>query len=692
MTNNLTKQELAISFKEINQKSDTFIVRFLFAHVAFSLFLATFYDTWLLAISVGSLSLISWYLIKLTLPNTQLHQYVASMFFGVYVGLFIYQMHGLFEMHFFAFIASAILITYQNWKLQVPLILFVGLHHGAFAYAQFIGTQEVYFTQLEYMDLQTFIFHISLAVTVVTICGFWAHNLRIATIQNAMKSKELESSNSKLESSLSEIQVAHSELDKERKEVKYLYNQSEAVFDNVDEGIFLLNKDFTISDVYSKQMEKIFEQKEIANQEFINFMRPRLVTRDLEALQMYIKHLFDKNIETDVLAQLNPVEHIEIFHYDEQGIAHSKHIKIVFSRVFEGEDIRNILVTVIDETETVQLEMKVKEAELKNKQETEQMLSILRIEPDLLMDFLVTAEETLESISLRYEMDSKRDFNELINFTFNTIHNLKGNASLIDLQLITEKFHDLENSLSKLKTKNVVGNDFLNILYEISEISILLSNIKALLNRVINISTQFSQKQMDTDDRLAEALERGAKRISADVGKKVRFEFANEKHIQIPEKFKLDIKDISIQLIRNSIIHGIETPDVRVANNKPEEALIQLSLNPSEKGDNLHFKYKDDGQGLDLKKILHQAVEKGMVNKESVKGFEAKDILKLLFKDGFSTSESVTEHSGRGHGLSLVNSLTKKHNGKLNISFKKGKSFELDFIFPVNTPELAIVA
>lgn len=692
MTNNLTKQELAISFKEINQKSDTFIVRFLFAHVAFSLFLATFYDTWLLAISVGSLSLISWYLIKLTLPNTQLHQYVASMFFGVYVGLFIYQMHGLFEMHFFAFIASAILITYQNWKLQVPLILFVGLHHGAFAYAQFIGTQEVYFTQLEYMDLQTFIFHISLAVTVVTICGFWAHNLRIATIQNAIKSKELESSNSKLESSLSEIQVAHNELDKERKEVKYLYNQSEAVFDNVDEGIFLLNKDFTISDVYSKQMEQIFEQKEIANQEFINFMRPRLVTRDLEALQMYIKHLFDKSIETDVLAQLNPVEHIEIFHYDEQGIAHSKHIKIVFSRVFEGDDIRNILVTVIDETETVQLEIKIKEAELKNKQETEQMLSILRIEPDLLMDFLVTAEETLESISLRYEMDSKHDFNELINFTFNTVHNLKGNASLIDLQLITEKFHDLENSLSKLKTKNVVGNDFLNILYEISEISILLSNIKALLNRVINISTQFSQKQMDTDDRLAEALERGAKRISADVGKKVRFEFSNQKHIQIPEKFKLDIKDISIQLIRNSIIHGIETPDIRMANNKPEEALIQLSLNPSEKGDNLHFKYKDDGQGLDLKKILHQAVEKGMVDKESIKGFEAKDILKLLFKDGFSTSESVTEHSGRGHGLSLVNSLTKKHNGKLNISFKKGQSFELDFIFPVNSPELAIVA
>lgn len=690
--NNLSKQELAATFKGINQKSDTFIIRFLFAHVAFSLFLATFYDTWLLAVTVGGSSLLTWYTIRLILPESQLHRYIASVFFGIYVGLFIYQMHGLFEMHFFAFIASAILITYQNWKLQIPLITFVAVHHAAFAYAQFTGNEQVYFTQLEYMDLQTFIFHISLALTVVTICGFWAHNLRKSTIENALKSKELENSNEKLESSLSEIQVAHVALEKERKEVKYLYNQSEAVFDNVDEGIFLLNKDFSISEVYSKQMEQIFEQKEIANQDFINFMRPRLVTRDLEALQMYIKHLFDEDIATDVLTQLNPVEHIEIFHYDDQGIAHSKHIKIVFSRVLEDNVIRNILVTVIDETETVQLENKIKEAELKNKQETEQMLSILRIEPDLLMDFLVTAEETLESISLRYETNSKRDFNELINFTFNTIHNLKGNASLIDLQLLTEKFHDLEDSLSKLKTKNVVGNDFLNILYEISEISILISNIKSLLNRVINISTQYTKKQIKTEDRLAEALERGAKRISEDVGKKVRFQFSNNEEIEIPEKYKLDIKDISVQLIRNSIIHGIEYPEERSAFNKPEEALIQLSINQSKERGQLEFKYKDDGQGLDLKKILRQAIDKGIVAKDVAQNFEAKDILKLLFKDGFSTSESVTEHSGRGHGLSLVNALTKKHNGKLNISFKKGQSFELDFIFPIESPELAIVA
>jgi light-regulated signal transduction histidine kinase (bacteriophytochrome) len=89
---------------------------------------------------------------------------------------YIYQMHGLFEMHFIAFIGSAILITYQNWKLQIPLLLVVVIHHGLFGYMQYAGYNNVYFTQLDYMDMQTFIIHIILAAAIFFICGLWAYN------------------------------------------------------------------------------------------------------------------------------------------------------------------------------------------------------------------------------------------------------------------------------------------------------------------------------------------------------------------------------------------------------------------------------------------------------------------------------------------------------------------------------------
>src|SRR6185503_196020 len=113
--------------------------------------LAFYYDTWLIAIGVGGLSLAAYYSAKIALPNSNLYQYVLSTIIGVFMAQFIYQMHGLFEMHFFAFIGSAILITYQNWKLQIPLALVVIVHHASFGYLQYIGYDQIFFTQLEYM-------------------------------------------------------------------------------------------------------------------------------------------------------------------------------------------------------------------------------------------------------------------------------------------------------------------------------------------------------------------------------------------------------------------------------------------------------------------------------------------------------------------------------------------------------------
>jgi signal transduction histidine kinase/CheY-like chemotaxis protein len=87
-------------------------------------------------------------------------------------------MHGLFEMHFAAFVASTILITYQNWKLQIPLVLFVLVHHSGLAYLQNSGVKGVYFTQQDTVELTAFIIHIVLAALIFFTCGLWAYLLK----------------------------------------------------------------------------------------------------------------------------------------------------------------------------------------------------------------------------------------------------------------------------------------------------------------------------------------------------------------------------------------------------------------------------------------------------------------------------------------------------------------------------------
>jgi two-component system, sensor histidine kinase and response regulator len=163
---------------EVKDRSDRLMNYFLGFYFSIGLGLAFFYDTWLIAFGVGSICLVAYYSTKLLLPDSSLYQYVLSVVLGVFMAQFIYQMHGMFEMHFFAFISSVILVTYQKWWLQLPLLIVVVIHHATFSYLQNIGVGHIYFTQLNYFDLQTFIIHVLLTGVIMFISGLWAYQLR----------------------------------------------------------------------------------------------------------------------------------------------------------------------------------------------------------------------------------------------------------------------------------------------------------------------------------------------------------------------------------------------------------------------------------------------------------------------------------------------------------------------------------
>ncbi|HCX22342.1 MAG: hypothetical protein CMB80_14415 [Flammeovirgaceae bacterium] len=241
----LSKQEEANVMADLNKRSDQFIFRFLMIYSVFGIFISFYYDTWLIGLSTAALAIGSWFVLKALLPNASLHRYVASGFFGVFVGTFIYQMHGLFEMHFFAFIGSAILIVYQNWKYQIPLIGFVVVHHAVFAFLQYTGVPDIYFTQLEYMSLHTFVYHASLALAVVIVCGYWAHHFRKLTMDNAVKEIALnkriamtEQLNKKLGIATSKLKIQNKELEDNKSKLLSLTEKQAAMYERLrTEGI-----------------------------------------------------------------------------------------------------------------------------------------------------------------------------------------------------------------------------------------------------------------------------------------------------------------------------------------------------------------------------------------------------------------------------------------------------------------------
>jgi methyl-accepting chemotaxis protein len=187
-----TKEQLRPFFQNIYDKSDSVIEKLLYAYFIFGVGLSFVYDTYLVGIGVGMLSLILYFASKQIFKGTRVNQYVASLVAGIFMAQFIYQMHGLFEMHFTAFIAIIALITYQNKFAFIPQLVFVVVHHSSFAYIQYLGYsqqidsyKQIYFTQLEFMDFPTFLFHAGLYAVGVVLAAVYTHNLEQNTITSA---------------------------------------------------------------------------------------------------------------------------------------------------------------------------------------------------------------------------------------------------------------------------------------------------------------------------------------------------------------------------------------------------------------------------------------------------------------------------------------------------------------------------
>jgi len=215
----LSESELKGVMKGIFSFANKVNEALLLALFLFGIFIALFYDTWLVAFAVGGLCLVAYYTAKKMLPDSNVYQYVLSGIAAIFSAQFIYQMHGMAEMHFWVFICSTIMIIYQNWKLQIPLIVIVVIHHGSFAYLQYIGYKEIYFTQLDYMDLTTFIFHGVLAACVCLVSAYWSYTIYKRTIQDAVNLKtqlilktELQEKNKALTTSEEELRTSQEEL------------------------------------------------------------------------------------------------------------------------------------------------------------------------------------------------------------------------------------------------------------------------------------------------------------------------------------------------------------------------------------------------------------------------------------------------------------------------------------------------
>ncbi len=464
--------------------------------------------------------------------------------------------------------------------------------------------------------------------------------------------------------------------------------ETDNILDNVQEGFFILDSNLRIGSVYSKALEKILGISDLAHKSFLEILENRIVVKKIEGIQDYLKLLFDGSFDPKMLEDLNPINEVELNIIDETGIwKDSRFLAFKFKRITTIQDeieVPQLIATVVDITEQKILADKLQESEQQNKKQYDLLVSILHVEAPLLKDFMESTKQELAFLdSLLKNAEDKTDLKELLEDIYRSIHLIKGNASLLDLNFFVTITHDCEDLIASIKEKeNINSSDFIPLVMKISDIQKSTNEVYELIDRLTSFQTHFRPKRHYENTLLVNSIRNLINRLASDSNKKIHFVSDDFDASLVPIYYRLTVKEVLVQLVRNSIAHGIETPEERIQQNKSEEGRIELSSHIE--NNHLVIILRDDGRGILLDKVKEKAVLSGKFNMDDLKTWTSKQVVELIFEQGISTSDVVDTTSGRGVGLDIIKKKIDKNNGKIKVDFKEGQFCEFTIMLPAS--------
>lgn len=241
------------------------------------------------------------------------------------------------------------------------------------------------------------------------------------------------------------------------------------------------------------------------------------------------------------------------------------------------------------------------------------------------------------------------------------------------------------DSLMNLVSELIIVKTRIDELKDNSNIEEMTYAIEYLERITTSLHDAVMKVRMVPIERVFNRFPRMVRDLSKELDKKVNLVMHGE-NTEVDRTVIDEIGDPLIHLIRNSLDHGIEKTEDRIKLGKSEVGNILLKAYPD--GNNVVIELSDDGNGIDFNKVKEKAVQIGLCTYEEVNEFSEEDLKNMLFEPGFSTSESITELSGRGVGLDVVKNKIESINGSIELETVKNKGTKFTIRIPLT---LAII-
>ena len=247
-------------------------------------------------------------------------------------------------------------------------------------------------------------------------------------------------------------------------------------------------------------------------------------------------------------------------------------------------------------------------------------------------------------------------------------------------------FSELE--MDRYDDVNILSRSMAEISADVNEV---LSQLEGFIGRVEgdideftklahHLQDEFTAARMVPIGTLYSRLTRAVRDAGKSAGKKVDLDLSGSE-TELDNNIIQQISDPLVHLVRNSVAHGIENSETRVAAGKSDTG--KVSLRAYHRGNHIYIEVEDDGRGIDYERVKQSAIERGLVSPETADRLTERDLREMLFHPGFSTAPVKTELAGRGVGLDVVRANLNLLNGEIDIQSKAGEGTKFTLKVPL---------
>lgn len=503
------------------------------------------------------------------------------------------------------------------------------------------------------------------------------------------------------------------------------------ILNNIDQGLFTINLDGSVNKEYSARANEILKVDDIASHNINQLLR--LDSKQNEAFCTWLNLVKAKYKAQrwQKLVKLAPVQELELMQSENSD---QQYVSISYQKIYnKSGELSKIMVLAMDVTDQRMKDIQMAAERQRHENEVKTILGIANTPPEEIAEFNEDTSDRLSQLhkQLKIHLDGvikqREQYpdgpeytigKEQIDAMYRHIHTIKGNAGSYGFELLSLNAHKAEDMLEELrepvkmrrenslaaiaeylnkmneamrevhqKIKLVFGRDDEitvrvpeNRIQKIQEMCTVLRNSAntELLNPLYEQCMMLTWKPLKTLTRKYLKSIQKAARVQ---NKNVHFDIDDEMKLYPAEEFA-DIDEILIHLIRNSVDHGIEEPEVREELNK---GIGRIRFEYRKTKEKRVILLSDDGRGIDTDKLVEKSIQKGIITPEMVPSMSDDQKINLIFHPGISTADIITDTSGRGIGMNVVFEKMKSLGGNTEIKSRLGKGTTFILTIPCRT-------